>query len=175
VPARLAARRARSRYTRWWRASALCSPWNNSHSGAPMAAQCREPLAGARLDEGAAYHEIDFAMRLGSRDQPAQALGVAAGRQTLRLYTQAADEPGDLLVMPQFLARQPRHLIGELQVFRVRKHQSEGGRGRLLFAVGVIDEQHLRDAQAARIQSAGVATRSKGCAKGGGAWFTPLL
>ena len=49
--------------------------------------QCRKPLAGAGLDERAAYHEIDFAMRLGSRDQSAQALGVAAGRQALRLYT----------------------------------------------------------------------------------------
>jgi len=106
--------------------------------------QCREALAGARFDERAANHQIDFAMRLGLRDQPAHALGIAAGSQALRRHPEAPDELRDLLVMAQFLAGESRHFVSQIEVFRVSEHQREGGRCRLLFAVCVIDQQHVR-------------------------------
>ena len=102
--------------------------------------QGREALAGPRFDEGAANHQIDFAMRFSLRDQAAHALGIAPGSQALRGHPQFADELGDLLVVAQFLAGETRHFAGQLQVFRVGEHEGERGRRRLLFAIRVIDQ-----------------------------------
>ena len=50
----------------------------------------REALAGARLDERAANHQIDLALRLGPCDQAPQALGIAPRREPLRLDPEAS-------------------------------------------------------------------------------------
>ncbi len=71
------------------------------------------------------------------------ALGISTRRQALRHDFHAADELGDLLVVAQLFARQPRHLIGQLQIFRIGEHQCEGRRCGLLFAIRVIDQQHI--------------------------------
>ena len=105
--------------------------------------QGRKALTGSGLDERAANHQVDFAPGFALGDQATQALGIAAGSQALRHHAQAADELGDLLVVAQFLAGQARHFIGQIEVFRVREHQRQSGRRRLLFAIGVIDQQHV--------------------------------
>src|SRR5271156_568158 len=72
----------------------------------------RESLAGPCLDKGAADHQVNFAMRFGLGGQPAQALGIASGTQPLGHHAETAEELGDLLVVAQFLAGEPRHLVG---------------------------------------------------------------
>ena len=172
MPARSAARRARSRYTLKWRASAACRAGEQlAERTADRRTQRREALAGARLDERAANHQIDLALRLGPRDQPTQALRIAARRQPLRHDPQLLHERGDLLVMPQLLAGETRHLVGEFQILGVGEHQSDRGRSRLFFAVGVIDQQHVAaSAEPARSRPPGSAPAAADARR---ASFTP--
>src|SRR5450631_4699508 len=52
-----------------------------AQGGADVGRQGSKALARSGLDEGAAYHQIDFAVGFALRDQAAQALGIAAGSQ----------------------------------------------------------------------------------------------
>src|SRR3984885_4412966 len=107
------------------------------------AAQGGEALARSGFDEGPADHEIDLALGLAARDQLPQTLRIAARRQPLGLDREPAQELPDLLVMTQLLAREARHLLGELEVLGIGEHQGERRRGRLLLAVRMIDDQHI--------------------------------
>src|ERR1700722_19445063 len=100
-----------------------------------------EALAGARLDNSAADHEIDLALRFGPCDQAPQPLRIAPRREAPRGDPEPLDELRDLLVVAQFLARETRHLLGEFEILRVREHERERGRRRLLLAIRMVDEQ----------------------------------
>src|SRR5579859_4445210 len=59
--------------------------------------QRRKALAGARLDESAADHQIDLSLRLAARHQSAHACRIAPRRQALRYDAQGTDHFRDLL------------------------------------------------------------------------------
>jgi len=103
----------------------------------------RETLARSRFDECAANHQIDLALRLARRHQLPHARCVTPRRQALRYYLQDTHHFGDLFVMPEFFARQPRHLGGQIQIFRIGEHQAQRGRSCLLLAIGMIDQQYI--------------------------------
>ncbi len=102
-----------------------------------------ETLVRARLDQGAGQQQVDAALgfRRGAapcagprRSATGSAAGTAPASAELLLHQ---------LEMPQLLARQPRHAVGQLEVLGVREHQRQRGRRRLLLAIGVIEQQVL--------------------------------
>ena len=143
-----------------------------SDGGVIHPAQGREALARARLDECPANHQIHLALRLALRHQAPQAFRIAPRRQALRGDLEGADQLRDLLVVTQLLARQLRHLVGQLQIFGVGEHQAQGCRCGLFLAIRMIDAAAAQAAHApARSRLAGVGARSSGCANSAGAGF----
>src|SRR5690349_11575668 len=86
-------------------------------------------------------HEVELALGLMGAHEFAQFAGVSAGLEALMRHLEPPHEPLHLFEMLELLARQPRERDVERAVLGVGEDQCQRGGGRLLLAVGVIDQQ----------------------------------
>jgi len=101
-----------------------------------------ESFAGSCLDQGVHDHQIELAFWLMSAHQLAQLAGIAARLDASMRHFESLHESFDLFKVFQLLARQARQCHGERPILRVGKNQRESGRGCLLLAICVIDEEY---------------------------------
>lgn len=111
------------------------------------AVQHLHAIAAAGLDERAAEQGVDRPRRLVAARRLHELGRVRAGRQSAELVAAPPDVADHLLEVLELFARQPGERHGELCELGVAEHQTDRGRGRLLLAVGVIDEQLVEAAE----------------------------
>src|SRR5690606_9587462 len=81
--------------------------------------------------------------RLAAANGTSQSFGVTRGRQASKRDAGIGHVLLHLLEVAQLFARKARQAIREIEILRVREDEAEGGRGRLLLAIRMIEKQLL--------------------------------
>src|SRR5688572_25552079 len=104
----------------------------------PDLGQEPQPFVAAGLDQGAAEHGVDRPLGPGEQRGRVAGAGLVAEGDAA-----AADLGQDLLEMDQLLAGQAAHPLGQARPIGELPHVANGRVGRLLLAVGVVDQHRL--------------------------------
>ena len=102
-----------------------------------------ETLARARFDQRTAQEQVQLASRFAATNSTSQSFGITRRRQTSERDAGIGHVLLDLLEVAQLFARKARQTIREIEILRVREDEAEGGRGRLLLAIRMIEKELL--------------------------------